>query len=281
MPTKQRPLPVLLAHVLLDINRDFERGSASPGEQPSLVMWANLLRAIPDEGIPVTELSAAARISRRAVRAWLLLENEGLLETEAAAPRAKVGKLTEKGLEKRDNWGELVVATEERWTAKVSGTLALRTALEAIVGQLDLELPHYPMVYGASDTRALGGAAVPAKLGPPRIPAHGADWAPVVRAAPKASSTCRCLLSSRKPSWASRSTTKRKHGFRWQLRQCSVVRCPSVPCLSSPCPGCSPSTDPASPGSSAMVMCESQATATNAKPPSLTSVCACVTPIDR
>lgn len=46
---------------------------------------------------------------------------------------------------------------------------------------LELELAHYPITYGASDWSVLGGPWVAAKPGPPRIPAHGADWVPVVR----------------------------------------------------------------------------------------------------
>jgi len=38
------------------------------------------------------------------------------------------------------------------------------------------------MPYGTADARVLGGVAVAAKAGPPRIPAHGTDWVPVVRA---------------------------------------------------------------------------------------------------
>lgn len=175
-----QPLPVLLAHVLLDINREFERGAAT-GEDPSLLVWANLLRVIPDMGIRLTDLAAEARISRRALKAWLRLEGQGWLTVDEAAPRAKVVLLSETGRELRDRWRDLIAATERAWAARVGGTRTLREALEALVARVPLELPHYPMVYGASDTRALGGTAVAAKAGPPRIPAHGADWVPVLR----------------------------------------------------------------------------------------------------
>jgi hypothetical protein len=175
------PLPTLLSHVLLDINREFERVGAEAGEQPSLVLLADLLRVIPDEGISLTDLPPAARISRRAVKAWLGLEKRGWLEVEATAPRVKLVKLTEIGRRARDRWGDLVATTEQDWSAKMSGTQGLRAALEALVGRLDLELPHYPMTYGTADPRAIGGAAVRAKPGPPRIPAHGTDWVPVIR----------------------------------------------------------------------------------------------------
>ena len=57
----------------------------------------------------------------------------------------------------------------------------MRTALVALVDQFGLELPHYWISYGGSDPRVTGGKFRPAKAGPPRIPAHGQDWAPVLR----------------------------------------------------------------------------------------------------
>lgn len=172
------PLPVLLAHVLLDINRAFERAGAAAGEQPSLVVWANLLRVIPDGGISLTDLPPAARISRRAMKTWL---KYGWVEVDASTPSAKVVKPTEMGRRARDRWGDLVATTEKRWSRRVRGTRALRAALEALVGRFDFELPHYPMTYGTSDPSAIGGGWVPARAGPPRVPAHGMDWVPVVR----------------------------------------------------------------------------------------------------
>jgi len=171
------PLPVLLSHVLLDIKRDVEAGP----EQLSLLVFANLLRVIPEEGIDVTELPAAARISRRALKAWLGLERQGWLEVESTAPRVKVVRLTDVGVRAREEWAQRIASTERSWSERVRGSAAARTALEALVSRVDLELPHYPMTYGTADVSAIGGKAVPAKAGPPRIPAHGTDWVPVIR----------------------------------------------------------------------------------------------------
>lgn len=173
---------VSLAHALLDINRSFERRREGDDEGPSLLLWSNLLRVIADGGIALTDLPAAARISRRAVRSWLgLTTKRGWLEVEATAPRTKIVKLTETGRRLRDRSADLVAATEAQWTTRVRGTRAVRDALEDLVGQLELELPHYPMTYGGADRSALGGRAVPVDPGPPRIPPHGSDWVPVVR----------------------------------------------------------------------------------------------------
>ena len=45
-----------------------------------------------------------------------------------------------------------------------------------------LELPHYWITYGAADPSVTGGRYRAATPGPPRIPARGQDWAPVLRA---------------------------------------------------------------------------------------------------
>lgn len=177
-------LPVLLAHVLLDLGRVLQRAGEKAGEQASLVLWANLLRVIPDEGIPLRDLPAAARISRRAVKAWLSLEKRGWLEIDGAAPSPKIVRLTDVGRGARDRWRAILTETERSWSADMRETDALRASLEALVAQLDLELPHYPMTYGTADTRATGGAAVAVQLGPPRVPAHGTDWVPVIRTDP-------------------------------------------------------------------------------------------------
>ena len=177
------PLPVSLAHVLLEFNRRFEAHGSEEGERPSLLMWANLLRVIPDDGIALRDLPAAARISRRAVRSWVgRLATRGWIQVDVPAPRAKVVRPTETGRRARDTWGDLVAATERDWP--VDGIETLRDALEELVRRLDFELPHYPMTYGGSDNSALGGSARRAQPGPPRIPPHGTDWVPVVRTGP-------------------------------------------------------------------------------------------------
>jgi hypothetical protein len=170
-----------MAHTLLDINRTFERAGAESGERANLVIWANLLRVIPDEGIAAADIAPCARISRRVVQSWLRRANQHWLEVETLGPRSKLVMLTDAGRHKRDAWGELVTTAEGAWSAKVRRQSALRTALETLVAQFDLELPHYPMTYGPVDWSVTGGSAVRAKAGPPAVPSHGADWAPVLR----------------------------------------------------------------------------------------------------
>lgn len=70
---------------------------------------------------------------------------------------------------------------ERRWCRRVGADPAvLAEALAAAVAQLDLEWPHYPISYGG-DLSVTGGRFRAGEPGPPRVPAHGQDWAPVVR----------------------------------------------------------------------------------------------------
>ena len=182
------PLPVLLAHALVDLTRQADGSAREAGVSGSLVLWADLLRAIPGEGITVNELSAAARISRRIVKAWLGLEKQGWLTVEPAGPRTKVVRLAPQGRRSSDAWAAYVPEVERAWRVRVGAEDVdrLRRALKSVVGALDLELPHHPMTYGPSDPRATGGRAVAGSAGPPRIPAHGTDWVPVPRTDPEA-----------------------------------------------------------------------------------------------
>jgi len=176
------PLHAGLAHALLDIGREVGR-RAMPGlPTPSLVLWADLLRVVPDDGLPVADLASAARISRRAAKAWLGMEKLGWLELRGPTPRTGTVHLTPLARSARRSWGELIASAEEVWCARTGAASAtLREALEAFVARLPIELPHYPVPYGPADPSAIGGGSVPAKPGPPRIPPHGADWEPVPR----------------------------------------------------------------------------------------------------
>ena len=179
-----QPLYALLAHALLDFNRDFEQNASAINERTSLLVWADFLRVLGDDGISVSDLPAAARISRRAAQAWLRRSpTNRWVEVTAEAPRVKIARLTDAGRRTRDNCEAIAGATEKAWCTRAGDADAktVRAALEELVSRVDLELAHYPITYGASDWSALGGPWVAAKPGPPRIPAHGADWVPVVR----------------------------------------------------------------------------------------------------
>ena len=141
-----RTLPVLLAHALVDLARQADGSARDAGVPGSLLLWANLLRAIPGKGITVTELPAAARISRRVVKAWLGLEKQGWLMVEPAGPRTKAVRLAPLGRRSSAAWAALVPEVERAWRAGAAGHAPaargprVRAAVgHGVVGQLKVE----------------------------------------------------------------------------------------------------------------------------------------------
>jgi hypothetical protein len=172
-------LNVLLSHALLDLTREFERGGPVGGEEPNLVLWSNGLSIMDDGTVDQRALPALARVSKRAVIAnTKALKRLGWLEGEDDALT-----LTAAGRRARDEGRSSLAAAESRWADRFGATRvgSLRSALDRLVQKLDLELPRYLAPYGPSDWSLTGGVAVAAKPGPPRIPAHGKDWSPVIR----------------------------------------------------------------------------------------------------
>jgi len=180
------PLSVLLARPLADLTREFEGGGAGRDGVPSVPMWCGLLWAVPPDGVEQTDLPALARLSRRAVRQGAGAAGRGgwlAAERNPGRRGAWLG-LTPYGRTARETWDSLTATIEARWSTGIGAadTGRLRAALEDVVGHFDLELPHYPISYGSADRSVTGGRHKPAQPGPPRIPAHGQDWVPVVRA---------------------------------------------------------------------------------------------------
>ena len=173
------PLSALLAQSLIGLAKDYE----SHDNVPPLPLWSNFLRVVPDAGLRRSDVPRAARVSRRAVAAILTgCERQGLASVEAGAGRgAALVTLTAEGRRARDVGGEALNATESRWASMFRAARDVRDDLIALVDQLDLELPHFPLGYGPVDDSVAGGRARPGSDGPPRIPPHGADWIPVVR----------------------------------------------------------------------------------------------------
>jgi hypothetical protein len=151
---------------------------------PSVAMWFGLLRAFPVGGeVAARELPGQTRLSKRAVRQLLgAATRSHWIRVRSGAGVQTVLGLTGSGQKAAAWWAAAADATDCRWCERVGADPgSLRTVLAALVGQLDLELPHYPISYGSADSRVTGGRFRPARSGPPRIPAHGQDWAPVLR----------------------------------------------------------------------------------------------------
>ncbi len=173
------PLNVLLSRPLLSLTREYERHDETPLPLPMLLL---ALRIVDHDGVDPREAPALARASRRAMHIFL--------KTPWFEQRAGRVRLSATGRAARVAGFEALAAAEPAWTARVgkARVAALRAALVGLVDQFELELPHYWITYAGVDPRVTGGNFRPAKPGPPRIPARGQDWAPVLRE-PGSSST--------------------------------------------------------------------------------------------
>ena len=141
------PLNVLLSHALLDLTRACERAGAE-----EVVLWANLLRMIGDDGVDRDALPLIVRLSKRAVKTTV----DAVARHGWARVDGGVVRLTEEARRARDEWGAAMARAESTWPAATS----LRAPLEAFVARLPLEHSHYPCGYGAADWRITGGSGV-------------------------------------------------------------------------------------------------------------------------
>ena len=121
---------------------------ASPGAPPgapwntSLLMWANCLRQLPDEGITVAQLLGRARTGTNldGMRRWGYV----MFTPEAGRPKPDtLIRPTAWGSAARGTWQEVTMQVEDRWRDRL-GTdafTALRAALAGVVAHLDPALP--------------------------------------------------------------------------------------------------------------------------------------------
>ncbi len=151
------PLSALLSQVLIAFTMEFDRqinlGRSAKGSKepaPSLAMWANVLRFVGKDGVDERRLPALSGVSKPAVHSMVAcLERHGwvAVETSRSDKRAKMVRLTPRGRKLSAVWQTTVTRTESEWRERF-GTDAvdsLRHALEAIAGQFEESLPHYPM----------------------------------------------------------------------------------------------------------------------------------------
>jgi hypothetical protein len=178
----------LLARAIGDLTAEFVAAGGGRNGLPSAPMWFGFLRTIPmDAGVSATvtvtvkELPALSRLSKRAVRQLVGAATRASW-IEGQGSKSTVG-LTGAGRDAAVAWAALIGPTEARWAARVGAEEGeLRSTLAAVVAELDLELPHYPISYGSVDPSITGAFPFrPADPGPPRIPARSQDWAPVIR----------------------------------------------------------------------------------------------------
>ncbi|HYY28566.1 MAG TPA: hypothetical protein VE860_11505 [Chthoniobacterales bacterium] len=179
-PASKRPLSALLSQLLIaftvELDNEFERRMSEagyPGAHLSLVVWSNLVRFCANGEVTVRDLESRALAPRQRIQHELgclerwrvveLLPNQTndqatLISVSGRARRQlRVGwgsgrgiradwivRLTAKGIKSREIWPTLLNEIERRWEMRFGRDeiSRLRRSLEAVVDQLDIELPH-------------------------------------------------------------------------------------------------------------------------------------------
>ena len=177
-------LSVLLSHAFETLCRGYAGAMSSDGSEPSLGVWSNVLRPFDGDALDPRDLGRRGVISRRAVRALMRdLERLEWLAVGKPARGQTLQRLTVTGRRARVAGARLAETAERRFAVRFGArrTMALRGALAAVVAQFEIELPWCLTGYGLADSSLTGGSHVSEQPGPPRIPAHGADWPVVLR----------------------------------------------------------------------------------------------------
>jgi hypothetical protein len=174
------PLHALLSKALvaytIEFDGEFERQMSEAGYIGaclSLVVWANLIRFIPDSGVSVRELAAAALSLDEQIKhqlgcleRWRFVVLQSASRADQSAPRSAshqsregkrdgwgsgrgiraewIVRLTAKGRKAAEIWPPLFDVIEARWQTRFGADLIsrLRESAQAIVGQFEVELPH-------------------------------------------------------------------------------------------------------------------------------------------
>ena len=166
------PLPTLLSEVLIaftiEFDNEFEhrsphwttqsgraRGAANGAWLTSMVMWSNLMRVLPEQGLTIAELrrqTRTPRLSLHGMARWGYIT----VRPDAADTRAKPRKdawlvrPTAKGRAAQLIWRPLFAVIEERWQERFGKDQIhrLRDSLQGLVSRLGRNLPEYIPVLG-------------------------------------------------------------------------------------------------------------------------------------
>lgn len=189
--SQDQPMSELLSRCLAGLIACYSRAGAGIHPDPSVAMWRSLLCAATQAGDTEAELVERTSISRRALRTSVTgATRAGWVAAEPSGERGagQVVRLTHAGVAAQDRWPRIQQTALTDWhnMVKPESSESLRLAATAVVAQLDLEWPHHPVTYGGSDPSITGGSYRVGTEGPPRVPAHGKDWRPVVRSSDRA-----------------------------------------------------------------------------------------------
>jgi len=167
------PLSRLLIAFTIELDNEFERRSAEAGAAyrlASMVMWSNAMRSVGD-GVAVGDLLAAAGVPKARLLSTLGgLERWGYVvvgpERESKRDGWGSGRAirhdwdvrpTPAGRAAQEIWPPLFGEIERRWEERFGrGAIReLRASLEAVVAQLDVELPQgLPILVGTNGMAA-------------------------------------------------------------------------------------------------------------------------------
>ncbi len=172
------PLPTLLSQVLvaftIEFDNEFEhqmphrttRGSSGGGPWlASMVMWANFMQFVGDEGVTVAELQRLARTAKlplAGMERWGYVTIEpDQNDTRPKPPlRDWMVRPTTKGRRAQEMWRPLFGVIEKRWEARFGkGKIAdLSESLLLLVCQFDFELPEYLPILGYGMAAEIGNS---------------------------------------------------------------------------------------------------------------------------
>lgn len=124
-------MPALLSQTLVAYTMEYEAAAGS------LALDANVLSLLTSDGRPAADLPA------QEAEGFSGLERHGCLESFRDG-RTVMLRLTERGRSSHDGYRPLLARIDRRWEQEY-GIAALRTLLETIVHNLDLDLPHHPI----------------------------------------------------------------------------------------------------------------------------------------
>ena len=192
--TPSPPLSTLLSHALLaftiELDNAFERRFAETGERArvvSIVMWSNFLRFVGD-GITVEELLQRAGLPKpRMLSTVGGMERWGYVSLGGGTAEKRDGYGSARGLRgdldlrptaagraAAEIWPVLFGELEARWRERFGAEAVdeLRESLEAVVEQVEVELPEYVPIVDGKDGMAAG-------LAPPEKRVASTDGGPL------------------------------------------------------------------------------------------------------
>jgi DNA-binding MarR family transcriptional regulator len=148
------PLPTLLSQVLvafiIEFDNEFEhrmphRTTSGPAAGSrrgpwlvSMAMWANFMRFVAEDGVPLRALEGPARITNlKGMQRW------GYVVVAPDPSEGPVVRPTRYGRKAQEVWAPLEAFIETQWTSRFGKEAidGLCESLRVLVGQLDIELP--------------------------------------------------------------------------------------------------------------------------------------------